>query len=250
MIKAVLFDMGGTLHRAILSEERGIWFARRILDRLSDYGIQLDTTPEELAIMLPERSEEYKHLSEETLTELPSYRIWNEHYLKDFNIGEDRLRPIAEELSFLYDYERPLVMRRPHLTEMMKELKDMGLKLGIISNIISVSVVPHFLAEYGLLDMMDCVLTSAQTGIRKPSPQIFRMAENALGLVPEELCYVGDTISRDVRGTRNAGWKLMIRIREPKTAHRDIGLENVGFKPDHIIDDLGEIPEIIRKENE
>ena len=42
----------------------------------------------------------------------------------------------------------------------------------------------------------------------------------------------------------------MIRIREPKTAHRDIGLENVGFKPDHIIDDLGEIPEIIRKENE
>ena len=43
----------------------------------------------------------------------------------------------------------------------METLKGMGLKLGIISNIISRSVVPHFLAEYGILDLMDCVVTSA-----------------------------------------------------------------------------------------
>ena len=61
-------------------------------------------------------------------------------------------------------------MRRPHLQEMFHELREMGLRTGMISNIISRSVVPHFLAEYGILDQMDCIVTSSETGIRKPDP--------------------------------------------------------------------------------
>ena len=249
MIKAVLFDLGGTLHRGTVPPGRGIWFANRIIDRLSDYGIELPVGPEEFAAILPVNAEEYKAHSEKTLTEYPSAKIWSEYYLKGMGISESELEPMAEELSFLYDYERPMVMRRPHLKETMETLKSMGLKLGIISNIISRSVVPHFLAEYGIADMMDCVVTSASTGIRKPSPEAFRIAEQRIGLGPEELCYVGDTISRDLIGTRNAGWKLMIRISEPNTAHRDKGLENAGYVPDYMISDLSEIPDIIKKEN-
>ena len=249
MIKAVLFDLGGTLHTNTLPEGRDLWFAKRILDRLSDYGIVLPATPEELARSLPVNSELYKHESEATLRELPSAQIWSDYYLRDYHIGRERLEPIAEELSFLYDYERPCVMRRPHLKETMTELRGMGLRLGVISNIISRTVVPHFLAEYDILREMDCVITSAETGIRKPSPDIFRIAELALGLKPEELAYVGDTISRDVRGTRNAGWALMIRISFPGTAHRDAGLENAGYEPDYLIHELDEIPTIIREVN-
>lgn len=119
---------------------------------------------------------------------------------------------MAEELSFLYDYERPRVMRRPNLKETLERLRGMGLRLGLISNIISTSVAPHFLDEYGIRDLMDCVVLSSITGIRKPNPAIFRAAEAELGLAPSELAYVGDTISRDVIGTRNAGWRLMIQI--------------------------------------
>lgn len=249
MIRAVLFDLGGTLHTSSLPEGRDLWFARRLLDRLADYGIALDAKPEEIAAQLPVNSEIYKHLSEETLRELPSAEIWNDYFLRGYAIGRERLEPIAEELSFLYDYERPLVMRRAHLKETMEQLQEMGLRLGVISNIISRSVVQHFLAEYDVDRCMDCVITSAATGVRKPSPDIFRIAENAMGFKPEELCYVGDTISRDVRGTRNAGWRLMIQIRNPGIAHRDAGLEQAGFDPDYRIDDLAEIPGIIQKEN-
>lgn len=249
MIKAVLFDLGGTLHRGTVPPGRGLWFAERITGRLADYGITLPVSPEELAEVLPVNAEEYKAVSEQTLREFPPAEIWSAYYFKGMGISEEVLEPIAEELSFLYDYERPMVMRRPGLKETMLELKGMGLKLGIISNIISRSVVPHFLAEYGIDDLMDCVVTSAATGIRKPSPEIFRIAEQKLGLGPDELCYVGDTISRDVRGTRNAGWKLMIRISEPNTAHRDKGLENAGYEPDCKISELTEIPKIIKKEN-
>ena len=249
MIKAVLFDLGGTLHTNSMPEGRDLWFADRLLRRLSDYGIDLPARPEDIARSLPVNSEIYKHESEQTLRELPAVEIWNDYYLREYQIGRECLAPIAEELSFLYDYERPCVMRRPHLKETMEKLRDMGLRLGVISNIISRSVVPHFLAEYGIDDLMECVITSAGTGIRKPSADIFRLAEKELGLKPEELAYVGDTISRDVRGTRNAGWALMIQISFPGTAHRDAGLENAGYTPDFFIHDLSEIPAIIQKVN-
>lgn len=247
MIKAMLFDLGGTLHKSSTSPERDLWFCRRILDRLGDYGIFPEGGAELLARRLAVNSEIYKHESEKTLRELPAERIWSEYYLREYGLTAEELAPFAEELSFLYDYERPCVMRRPHLKETMEALKAMGLRLGVISNIISRSVVRHFLAEYGIEELMDCVITSAETGIRKPSPEIFRAAEKAMDLRPEELAYVGDTISRDVIGTRKAGWAMMIQINNPSIVHRDAGLENAGWEPDYRIEDLAEIPAILKR---
>lgn len=249
MIRGVLFDLGGTLHTADSPAGRDVWFARRLLDRLADYGIRLDTEPEELAGKLHENGEAYKRRSEKDLRELPTAEIWNDWYLRDWKVGRERLAPIAEELSFLYDYERVRVIRRPYIKEMLDALREQGMKLGLISNIISLSVAPHFLEEYGVRSYMDCIVLSSATGIRKPSAEIFRVAERELDLGPEELAYVGDTLSRDVMGVRNAGWRLMIQIRNPGAAHRDKGLENAGLKPDYLIEGLEEIPEIIRREN-
>ena len=249
MIRGVLFDLGGTLHTASSPPGREIWFARRLLERLSDYGIAPDAEPEELARKLYENAEAYKRYSEEELRELPAADIWNDWYLRDWKIGREKLEPIAEELSFLYDYERVRVIRRPYIKETLHALREQGMKLGLISNIISLSVAPHFLVEYGVREYMDCIVLSSATGIRKPSADIFRIAEQELGLRPEELAYVGDTLSRDVLGTRNAGWRLMIQIKSASGAKRDKGLEQSGLEPDYIIRELNEIPEIIRGEN-
>ena len=247
MIQAVLFDLGGTLHVSGNSPERKVWFAKRLIDRLGEYGIRLETGPEELAGLLEVNAEIYKRESEQTLRELAPEVIWNDYFLKEFRIGCDRLRPMAEELSFLYDYERPSNMRRLHLLECMEALKRQGVRMGVISNIISRTIVPHLMAEYGLADYMECVITSACTGIRKPSAEIFRIAERAMGLAPSELAYVGDTLSRDVRGVRNAGWRLMIQIDNPAVAHRDAGVQGLGLAPDARIYDLMEVPEIVAR---
>lgn len=248
MIRAVLFDMGGTLHTSFSPPGQAEWFARRLMTRLADYGITLDAAPETLARQLHENGEEYKHWSEEHLRELPQAEMWSRYYLKDFGLAPETLEPMAEELSFLYDYERTRCMRRPHLRQTMDELRAMGLRLGVISNVTSRTVMPQYLAEYGLDSYMDCVLLSCTAGSRKPDPAIFRMAERAMGLAPAEFAYVGDTISRDVRGVRNAGWRLAIQIANPSVAHRDVGLEHI--RPDYLIHDLAEIPDIIRRENE
>lgn len=249
MIRGVLFDLGGTLHVNDSPPGRDIWFSRRVIERLGDYGIHLEISPEALAAQLAVNAEEYKRHSEQDLKELGGAEIWSRWFLREQGLSPSQLAPMAEELSFLYDYERVRVMRRPHLAQTMERLQSMGLRMGVISNIISRSVVPHFLAEYGIDGYMDCVITSCGTGIRKPDPGIFRVAEEKMGMAPEELVYVGDTISRDVRGTRAAGWKCMIQIRNPAIAHRDKGLENSPWKPDYLIDDLAEIPDIIAREN-
>ncbi len=250
MIEAVLFDLGGTLHCSENSRQRELWFANRLLERLSDYGIFLEVTPEVFSDRLKTNAEAYKRETEISLRELSAPIIWNDYYLREYKIGRETLEPIAEELSFLYDYERPKILRRPHLRETMAELKCMGLRLCVVSNNIYTSVVPHFLREYGIDGLMECVVTSSETGHRKPGREIFAVAERAMGLSPEALAYVGDTVSRDVRGVRNAGWHTVIQISNAASAHRDACMAGLGFEPDYRIDDLSRVPEIINAENE
>lgn len=246
MLKAVLFDIGGTLHTVTNNETLRRAFARRLIDRLTVYDIYLDTTPESLAQTLHENAEAYKHWSEKSLVELPQAQVWNEYYLKEFHIGEERLAPIAEELSFLYDYERVCNKRRPYVKETMQALSEMGLRLGIISNIISTSLVPHILREYGIHNYMECIILSSEAGCRKPDARIFEIALEQLGLRADEMAYVGDTLSRDVIGARNANLGMVIQIRNPVVAHRDAHLDADAHKPDHLIDNLNEIPDLIR----
>ena len=245
MIDVVLFDIGGTLHTVTNNEQLRTAFAKRLRERLADYGIFIHGEDDEIGRRLHENAEEYKHYSELILGELPQSRIWNEFYLKNYHIGEERLAPIAEELSFLYDYERVKNMRRPHVAETMEALHRMGKRLGIISNIISTSFVPHILREYGIAQYMECVVLSSEAGVRKPNPVIFEIALQQLGVKAENVAYVGDTLSRDVLGAKNANLGLMILIDNPAIAHRDKGLQGKGIEPDIRINDLAEIPAIL-----
>lgn len=250
MITTLLFDLGGTLHSVKRAEGDDIRFAERLIRRLSDYGIVLQTTPEALAASLYENGEAYKHRGERDLTELDQAAIWNDYYLKEFRIGRERLQPIAEELSFLYDYERVRNLRKPHLCETIRALSAAGIRMGIVSNIISTSLVPHILNEYGISEYMDCIVMSSETGIRKPDPRIFEIALQRMGVTAEETGYVGDTISRDVLGARNAHLGLVIRINNPSIAHRDAAFTGPDApQADYVIEELNELPEILRVYN-
>lgn len=251
MITTLLFDIGGTLHTVSNSPERRTAFAHRLISRLAEYGIDIDTPYEEFGLYLHQQGEFYKHETEGSLVELPQPVIWNEYYLARYHIGEEKLAPIAEELSFMYDYERVCIMRRPRLKETMEELHAMGIRLGMISNIISTSFVPHALKEYGIDHLMESITMSSETGCRKPGREIFDIARARMGgISAAETGYVGDTISRDVLGARNAELGLMIQIKNPAIAHRDAAFTGPDApKPDYLIDELWEIPAIIREVN-
>lgn len=249
MIRAVVFDVGGTLHTSQPSPTMQEDFSNKVIKTLAGADIHLKATASELFGPLAKRAEEYKLQSEQSGRELPTAQIWGDYFLRPFNLDRDKLAAVSEELSFLYDYDRVLHTPRPHMKETVEELRRQGLVTGVISNIISLTFVPTILKQYGLEEMMSCVVTSSETGIRKPEADIFRITEERLGMKPQELAYVGDTISRDVIGTRNAGWRLIIQIRNPAISFRDKKVIDSGYSPDYLISDLAEIPAIIRQEN-
>ncbi|MDO4315026.1 MAG: HAD family hydrolase [Oscillospiraceae bacterium] len=250
MIRAVLFDVGGTLHEVRHDQEMADRYSQRLLDILSERGIALPIDAAALTPLLHENAETYKHWSEESRVELPAPRIWNEFYLKDFRIGEAFLAPIAEELSWMYDATRVKNVPRPHMRETIETLHQMGMVQGIISNMISTSFVPRLAEDYGIRQYMSCLVISAAAGIRKPDPAIFELAASRCGVPCSEMAYVGDTLSRDVLGCRNAGVALSIQIKNPSIAHRDTAFAGTGLAPDVLIGDLAEIPGIIRSHNE
>lgn len=249
MIHAVLFDVGGTLHEVRHSGALETQFCAQALERLERAGILLPVPAEELAPALRRNAAEYKKWSEESLRELPAPRIWNEFYLREFHVGEERLAPVAEDLSWMYDAVRVENVPRPRLRETMRALREMGLTLGVISNIISASFVPRLLEDYGIAGEMSCVVLSSVEGVRKPDAAIFRRAAERCGVPCGEMAYVGDTLSRDVRGCRNAGVALSIQIENPSLAAREDAYARAGVAPDALIHGLAEIPELIRAYN-
>lgn len=66
----------------------------------------------------------------------------------------------------------------------------------------NISVV---LQEFGLDGIFAEVIESAVVGIRKPDPQIFLMGVDALGMKPEEVTVVGDSLEKDIIPAKRAG---------------------------------------------
>ena len=250
MIQAVLFDCGGTLFTEKQSEEQQSAFASAVRTRLADYGVQIPVSAEEFNRILKENMALYKKQSSATRRELPPLDVWSQYFLRGFQVPSDVLAPIAEELCFRSSYQRQTVLYRPGVRECMEALSCAGIRLGIISNTISSSFVHHILREFGIASYMECVVTTSEEGYKKPDPEIFRVALSRMGLEASEMGYVGDTVSRDVLGSRAAGLGLCIQIRNPAAAKRDAAFQGPDApKPDFIIDALTEIPAIIQAVN-
>lgn len=66
----------------------------------------------------------------------------------------------------------------------------------------NISVV---LQEFGLDGIFEEVIESAVVGIRKPDPQIFLLGVDALGMKPEEVTVVGDSLEKDIIPAKRAG---------------------------------------------
>ncbi len=93
--------------------------------------------------------------------------------------------------------------------ELLRALRNRGLKLAIVSNWHS-ALVP-ILREHGLLDYFDAVLCSGSEGYRKPHPELFRRALSRVRTSPERAVHVGDSHHDDVVGARRAriaAWHL------------------------------------------
>jgi len=241
-IQAVFFDMGGTIETYGYTRELRLDKTPGIQQRLLSAGIDLRLDNEQLFELISAGLEQYHSWSMESLEEIPSQRVWNEFILAGFAVDRVALASIAEDLMCYIEmryYERKL---RPEVPAVLEAIRQIGLKIGLISNVNSRGQVPTNLTEYNLKHYFDPIVLSSEYGRRKPDPAIFHYAAR-LANVPTSSClYVGDRIARDILGARKAGFRLAVQIKHDF----DHGELEEGATPDFVIDQMTELVAIIQ----
>jgi putative hydrolase of the HAD superfamily len=105
--------------------------------------------------------------------------------------------PLAQTLLAALRFE-PFADARPALLR----LRARGIALVVVSNWdISLHDV---LADSGLRELLDGVVSSAEVGHSKPDPRPFRAALALAGCAAHEAWHVGDSLREDVAGARAA----------------------------------------------
>jgi putative hydrolase of the HAD superfamily len=89
---------------------------------------------------------------------------------------------------------------------LLDALRSRGIRLGLVSNAFDPGwLLRRDLDEMGVLERLDFAVFSSEIGKRKPHPDIFRSALEALEVAAEEAVFVGDRLYEDVRGAGELG---------------------------------------------
>jgi HAD superfamily hydrolase (TIGR01509 family) len=95
----------------------------------------------------------------------------------------------------------------PGALAVLEELRARGLRLGLVSN--CSSEVGELWERSPFAGRFDAVVLSADAGVCKPSPRIYRLVLERLGVEPERATFVGDGHSDELGGAERAGMRAI-----------------------------------------
>ena len=107
---------------------------------------------------------------------------------------------------------------------LLEALRSRGLRLGLVSNAFDPGWLLHRdLAQMGIAERIDYAVFSSEVGKRKPHPEIFERALEALEVAPNEALFVGDRLYEDVRGAAQVGMTTVQAVWFRADEHPDGG---------------------------
>ncbi|MEM3597092.1 MAG: HAD family hydrolase [Candidatus Bathyarchaeia archaeon] len=206
-IKAVLFDLGGTLVHVEPAPE--IFYKI-----LKVHGIECS-----VAEISKAWEKANKQLGIEKMADFGA-RFWVEFnllVLEGLGIKENALF-LAEEIDREW-WEYANFSLYPEALTVLKKLREKGLKVGVITNSLRADV-EKVLKKLGLESFFDVKVCVDVAGKAKPAKEIFIYACEKLGLQPKNVLFVGDDAKIDYEGARKAGLNaLLIDMDEKQTCN-------------------------------
>lgn len=91
----------------------------------------------------------------------------------------------------------------PGVLDMLTAVKELGVKVGLISNCSLEDVIGW--KDSCLAELFDDVVFSYEVGIPKPDPAIYLLACDRMGVKPNETVFIGDGGSDELIGAERAG---------------------------------------------
>ena len=118
-----------------------------------------------------------------------------------------------------------------------QRLQEMGLTLGIASNFDKRLV--EICDAHAPMDTCTHRFWSAQLQSRKPSSDFFTRITETLGLDPAEMLMIGDDVTNDYFGARQAGWQSLLVVRKPGRSRAP------EIPANHVIKSLEQVAELL-----
>jgi len=204
-VKAVLFDLGGTLIKTAEVPE----IFRRIL---AAYGIRVSRRDILKAHRL-NQADSIDVAAGQIELGMAFWKDWNLKILEKLGIKRNS-EFLAENISRLW-WDHADLEFFPDVVETITKLRARGIKVGIITNGLreDYEEILHRLKATGLFDI---VVGSDTCRKAKPDKQIFMYTINQLGVSPKETLFVGDDVKRDYEGAVKAGLKSFLIDRGKK----------------------------------
>ncbi len=236
-IRGVFFDLGNTLRKAVKEPD----YIRAAACRMAELAEAPDV--DAFMAMVDERYAKYRDWALTEWREANDFDLWHVWLLPEY--PEEKIRAICHEITYQYRQYAGHRYLIDGARETIEGLYARGYKLGIISNLIGEQEIPAWLAEDGLDKYFSAVILSPVCGLRKPEPEIYRLACREMGLDPSECASIADNIKRDFDGAKIAGIGLNIWYATPeKITGKRLTDKN---RPDYIIQKLTQaldIPEL------
>lgn len=226
MITTLMIDLGDTL-RVIRKDEAYSRAARQtIMDLLGETG-----DPDEFYRRVIEpRYDLYRQWALTYYCEAPEKVLWTRWLAYDY--PREKVEAGAGALTWAYRKSKGERVVTEGGIETLRALKARGYKLAIVSDLVGVNEVDDWLDRDGIRDLFCTVQQSSVTLIRKPHPAIYYYALEACGSRPEEACYVGDNLDRDIVGAKAAGLGMTVAVAYPGKKPQAVTDAN---RPDHFI---------------
>lgn len=151
------------------------------------------------------------------------------------NIGEvfaDMLKlggvqPTEEQVAKVANEFRLCSIRKlrlfPHVADTLKELRQAGAKLYILSNAQRLFTYPE-LERLGVVPLVDGIELSSDFGFCKPSPDFFMHVLTKYHLEKQDSMYVGNDWFADVQGATGVGLDVVYIRTEQSSKADEVGL--------------------------
>jgi len=211
-VKAVLFDLGGTLLKT--SEIPNVM--KRVL---KDCGVNPSLEEITQAWKKAEEGLDFQDLAR-LLDEF--WVQWNIRILSNLGVSSN-IRALAEFIAtHWWDYCD--VMLFPDAERVLPLLKERGLRVGVVTNGLR-SDVDEILPKVGLEGFFDVVVVIDTLGRMKPDVEVFKYALERLEVEACEAVFVGDEVKTDYMGAQKCGLTVYLIDRDCKV--QDVGVKRI-----------------------
>jgi len=99
----------------------------------------------------------------------------------------------------------------PDALSVLSALRSSGIRRGICSNApFPPEMMRRQVGTNGIGELMDGIVFSSMVGRRKPAPEMYRAALDAIGIAPERVLFIGNRVREDYNGPRSLGMQAVL----------------------------------------